>query len=408
MGKLDKKVLKVISTQEDMDYDVDDISIALKCDDMEVQEALDSLKDQGLIEAVIHNGKKFWKPARAEAFISTSRPEARPGPTRDETSIDLLILEQPAQSFKPREQQTASFQRTPAQPQRTISHVAQASKQQFDQEQTPMHPISGSLPIKRSYDNDVDDNTRIFTPPTQLAKVQPTPIEEKFDDDEFDQPKRSGSSLGVMAIAVLLAAGVSALITMSLTQNIGKGFNDAIVALEGKLTEANAKLNQRMDALSLKVDNMQANIAAHPTVAPEAAPQVKTLPIKSVSKKAIKPARPMAVRTVKKAAQKRAAPGASKNRKSASEMIQETSASATTSEVNPVSSMTPEATSAPVTESAGEIAKSPSASPAATESVQSAEPSSPPVASEPASPSTSSGGGVWESSAPPSTDGSAQ
>ena len=337
--------------------------------------------------------------------MNANRSDAGPGPSREEPSIDLLILDQPALSFKPREQQR-TFQRAPAQQQRSVSPVAQAPQQQLNQ-QPPVHSISGTLPVKRSFDNEiVDDNTRIFTSPTQLAKVQATPIKEDFDDDEFDKPKRTGSSLGIMAIAVLLSAGVSALITLSLTQNIGKGFNSAVAALEGKMTEAGAKLNQRIETLSLKVDNMQANIAAHPTVASGEDAQVKTLPVKSVSKKAMKPAKPMAVKTAKKSASRRAALAPSKNRKTASEMIQETSTSANMSEANSVSSTTPQSMSTPAAESTGEIAKSPSAAIESTPSA-SAEPSSPPTASEPASPSTQSGG-VWESNSSTSTEGSGQ
>jgi hypothetical protein len=407
MGKLDKKVLKVISTQEDLDFDVDDISIALKCDDDEVQEALDSLKDQGLIEAVIHNGKKYWKPARSESIPKVDQTDP---PSRDDSSFDVLILEQPAHSFKPQEQQHRPQQRSPEPQQRQFNTIDQVARQpQRTQEQWIKPPVSPQRPAPRSYENEiVDDNTKSYIPPMRPAKLKAAPIKDTYDgddedfDDDFKKPRRTGSSIGSIAIAVFLSAGISALITMALTGNSTKGLGVNIAALEGKVMEADGKLNQRIDALSLKMDNIKTDIAAtaKPTVAaPVQEAQVKTLPTKSVSKRAMK----AAVRSagVRKAAAKRSVVQAAKKKKTAAEMIQETSESSDASQSSSSSSSTGSEAA-----SSAEPAASTSSSPSAAETPAATSESSSPSASDPSSSASSGSGGIWEGNASPSTDGS--
>jgi hypothetical protein len=380
MGKLDKKVLKVISTQGDIDYDVDDISIALKCDDEEVQDALDSLKDQGLIEAVIHNGKKYWKQARPDPFSDDDQPVISPRPQRDESSIDLLILDQPVHPLKQREQPN------------TFSRA---------QEQVSQPTVSTGQPAHQSYNNEfIDDMTRPYAPPKQPAKFKETPM----NDDEFEKPKSVVSSIGSIALAVLLAAGVSALITMTLTNNAVKGSNGAIAALEGKMNEASNKLNQRIDALSLKMDNLKTDLTAQQNIpTPVQEPQVKE-PVRE--KSVLKHSKKSSVKSVasRKPASKSAI--ASKKRKTPAEMIQETSESSISAGESPSLSTTPtEPASASSSESSGAISGSSSvteSSPAATS--ESGTSSETPVTA----PSPIQSGGEGEGSSPASTDGNGQ
>jgi hypothetical protein len=399
MGGLDKKVLKVISTQEDMDYDVDDISIALKCDDDEVQEALDSLKDQGLIEAVIHNGKKFWKPAKAGSYLKSDEPDVR---AKDDSSIDLLILEQPARSFKMPEQQARPQQRPPQQPTRQFNPFEQvAQQQQHAQEYSIKPPLSSGRPMKHTFENEiVDDNTKTFVPPRTAKPKAETPMNTfEDDDDDFVKPKRSGSAIGPMVIAIIISAGISALITLALTNNATKGLSGNLAAMETKINDAGSKLNQRIDAISVKVDNIKTDLAAKPTVtAPVQESEVKSLPTKSVSKQSMKSAKKISPR---KPAAKRQAAAPAKKKKTAAEMIQETSESSSASTDASASSSSTSTEPASSSEPAASSSSSAGESPSATSE------SSPSPAPEPSSSASSGTGGIWEGSAPASSDGSA-
>ncbi len=385
MGKLDKKVLKVIASQEDMDYDVGDISIALKCEDEDVQDALDSLKDQGLIEAVIHNGKKFWKPARPDTFTDMNGPDPQPQAARNDDSLDLLILDQPARSFKSQEQ--TGYRHAPEQPP-TLSSFDSGPRQTHPTQY--QKPASAGRPVQRTFENDlVNDNTQSFTMP---PKMKPAPIVDDDEEEEFEKPRNAHFSLGSIASAVVLSAGISALIAMAFSNNSVQGVSASISALEAKVTETNVKLGQRIDALSASIDNIKKDLASQP---PVAAPveEIKKPPAKTVSKQSVR----SSSRAAKKASSKRVA-AAPKKRKTPAEIIQETSSSATSGES---SSASPEATSSSSSEPApaGETAASSSASEPSSSSASDAGSSS--AAPEP----SASGDG---NSSMPSSEGSGQ
>jgi hypothetical protein len=390
MGKLDKKVLKVIASQEDMDYDVGDISIALKCDDEEVQDALDSLSDQGLIEAVIHNGKKFWKPAQTDTYSSEIEPVKASQTKRDGSSVDLLILDQPAKS--PRYQEPSRYQQdreySPA------SGSFEEAAYRRTHEQVLQKPLSTARPIQRTFENEIiDDNTVIYDPP---AKFKPTPVIDDSDDDEFDKPRNAPISIGSIVIAVVLSAGISALIAMAFVNNETKGFAGSIAALESKVTETSAKTGQRIDALSVAIDNIRKDLAAaaQPPVVATVQQETKKPPVKTASKQTMKSS---SRSTAKKASAKRAA-ATSKKRKTPAEIIQETSSSASAGDG---ASSSPAIAPAASSETAGDMSSSPSASEPS--SSQASEPAPSPAASEP-----SASGGAGDGNSPAPSDGSGQ
>ena len=224
MGNIDKRVLRVISTQEDLDYDADDISMALKCDDEEVREALDSLSDQGLIEAVIHNGRKFWKTARPYSFLNADEPYIAPRPIQDESVVDLLIFDQPARQVTSSEQRN-NFHRAPDQSRRPLRLVEQTAVQERFHERRSHAPISTARPEKWSYENTIaNEPTKILTPSVAPHRAKVALDTDDFDDEEFDfdKPRRAGSSVVLLAFTVLLSAVASTVITMSLTKNTAK------------------------------------------------------------------------------------------------------------------------------------------------------------------------------------------
>jgi hypothetical protein len=397
MGKLDKRVLKVLSSQEDVDYDVGDISIALKCDDDDVEDALDSLKDQGLIEAVIHNGKKFWKPARSDSFSSAGEADVSPQPQRDESSIDLLILDQPAKSLKPQAQ--PRYQYAQEQPP-TLSTFEQTTTWR-PPEPVYQRPASQAEQARdHSFEHDfAEGKTQVYTPP-QKIKPAPAPAPVLDDDDDFEKPRGSGLSIASMVIAVLLSAGISAVISFGLTSNAAKNFNGTIAGLEGKVTDSGAKLAQRIDALSLAIDNIKKDMAAKPPAVASAAPvqdEVKKPPVKSASKRAVKSSRSSAA---KKSSPKRAA-ASSKKRKTPAEMIQETSAAAGTGESS--SSAAAEASSPSSADpSSGMSNPSASSEPSPAASSESS------PASDPSSSASPAGDAGSDAGSPPPSDAGAQ
>jgi hypothetical protein len=265
-----------------------------------------------------------------------------------------------------------------------------------------MPPMPTGRPAQRFYENEiVDQPTRSFTQPPQPVKSKPAPIEDDFDDDEFDKPRRGGASIGTIIIAVLFSAGVAAYLTMSLTNKAVKGFDGSIAAMEGKVKEASAAVNQRIDALSLKVDNIKTDLAAQAAAATQAQePQVKAPPAKTFSKQAMRSSsRSMAVKKASAAsARTKRAAAWSKKRKSPSEMIRETSASVRES---PSSSAAPEATYSSSTDPAGEASTTESSPSPSSESGSS------PTASD-----QGSGANQWEGSgetnSPAPTDGGGQ
>jgi hypothetical protein len=392
MRNIDKSVFRVISTQEDLDYDAVDISIALKCDDEEVREALDSLSDQGLIEAVIHNGRKFWKTARPYSFLNADEPYIAPRPIQDESVVDLLIFDQPVRQVTSSEQRD-NFHRAPDQSRRPLRLVEQTVTQERFHERRSHAPISTARPEKWSYENTIaNEPTKIITPAILPPRPKAASVADDFDDDEFDfdKPRFAGSSAVLIACAVLLSVGISAVITMSLTNNASKRLIDVVSTLEGKMTKSDVQLNGRIDALSLKIDDIKSDIAARPVVsAPAQGAKVKALRVKSVWKKAMKPA--VRARAAKKTSMRRATPP-DRKRRTASDIIRETSESA--------------APSASI-----ERTKPMESSPSATETPSSSttESGSSPSSAEPSA-SSSSSEGVGESTpySSSSTDGSGQ
>lgn len=199
MGKLDKKVLKVITAHQEMDLDVDDISVQLRCDEDEVQEALDSLKDQGRIESVVRDGKTFWQLSMEEPFDEPDEPKN----FGEEGQIDT---------------ETVSFD---------LTSVKLPVKQTPEPAPMPEKPvIASSVPVS-------------------------------LDDADLDEPvPRATSPVMGIVIAVVVSVALSAIVAIVIGEGSKKNFSDGLMALERKSSDTEAKLDKRIEDLSAQVKSL--------------------------------------------------------------------------------------------------------------------------------------------------------
>jgi hypothetical protein len=241
MGQLDKKVLKFLKSRQDDDLDAGDIAISLRCDEDEVQEALDSLKVQGLAESVVRNGKTYWEQSLKDPLGDDDDPLGSDAP--DEINAD-----------------TASWDLSKINP--------------------PAKPINEPAP---RLDNPA------FDAPSFSAATQIAPKLTSTDDVELDGPPANGISptIGII-IAVVASVLISAIVTGMMMGGTKKGISDAVQSMERTTTALQTKYDQRIDELSAKINVLSEKALSKPPVI-KAVPVVQ--PVHKVSaKQTVRPA----------------------------------------------------------------------------------------------------------------------
>jgi len=267
MGKLDKKVLKFLTARQEIDLDAGDIAIDLRCDEDTVQEALDSLKDQGLVESVERNGRMFWQ-------VSMNPP-----------------LEEPDVFDEPEALKHTSFSRD-IDSEKTVSFDLSAIKAQAQGAASPrvektVVPAFKEAPSKSSVDFDDD----------------------RIDKDEIDLPDAaSGRPIMAISIAVVISVVVSAIIAVMVAGGSKKNVSESFLALEKSGITAQSKTDQRIDelaaqvkALSEKMARGQQPQASMSVAAPSALPAVEKRVVKAPPKQTAKVAAKRAPKPVVKA-----------------------------------------------------------------------------------------------------------
>jgi hypothetical protein len=255
MGKLDKKVLKFITAHEEMDLDVGDISIALRCDEDEVQEALDSLKGQGRIESVVRDGKTFWQLSMQEPFDEPDEPKN----FSEESQIDTETVSFDLSSIKPPVKQTPEPMPMPEKP------VISAS----------------SVPVSLDDAEDIDDDD---------------------GDADLDEPGTRATSTAMgLVIAVVVSVALSAIVAIVIGQGSKKNFSDGLQALKRTSSEAEATFDKRIEDLSAQVKSL-AEKAEKPQPPPASAIHAMKPTIKPGPKMVSKPTARLAARQAAKAA----------------------------------------------------------------------------------------------------------
>ncbi len=312
MGKLDKKVLKILKTRQFEDLDAEDIAMQIKNDEDDVNEALGSLKDQGLIESIERDGKKFWrlavdepveKPMMDEKFDASQTIDS------DTVSFDISSLKaQPAAKKEPvarKENPEATIDffsvSDPIEPKIAIEPVAPLPKTPDPVKIEVDFPVlSKPEPVKVKPEipaapkpEPVKVKTEIpVAAPVQIVKDDAKP-EKTYDhkdyiqDDETDRTNRSGRKASAfpvigIAVAVVFSVVISAVIAMMVASNANK---EVLGELEKKVSEVNAKQDQRIESLTQKITTIadqpgqsKTRAAASRSVKPAAAKSVKQAP----------------------------------------------------------------------------------------------------------------------------------
>ena len=249
MGKLDKKVLKFITEHSENDLDAGDIAIDLRCDEDAVQEALDSLKDQDLVETVMRGGKMFWQLSSGRPPEESEAPEEprHPGGRSD---IDS---------------ETVSFD---------MSNFRSVAR-----------PVGGTS-LQR--EKPIADVPR-FSPPNQSAFKE----KDSMDDEESDESSNGLSPVAGIVIAVVLSVAISAVVTMMIAGGSKKSFAEGLQVIERAATGMQSKSDQRIEELSAQVKALSDKSASGGQLsapsAVQAAPVVKPAP-KAPVKQTARPA----------------------------------------------------------------------------------------------------------------------
>jgi hypothetical protein len=248
MGKLDKKVLKFITAHQDTDVDVLDIAIELRRDDDEVQEALDSLKDQGLVESVSRDGKTKWQ-------LSMEKP--------------LQKMESPGDTGEFDFEAVNTDRAAPQRPEKSL-------REPVVQEEKPESWAAPSIPSPKQNDSFTDTLNE--------------------DTDDSFPPHTDSRVVGII-ITVVISVVISAIVALMVPRNSGTSLSNDLQALERKSTETNAKTDQRIEDLSRQVKELADKLAT--SQQPKAA--ATSQPSKSAAKLALKPVHPPRKKKVKSA-----------------------------------------------------------------------------------------------------------
>jgi hypothetical protein len=299
MGKIDKKVLKILKTRQFEDLDAEDIAMQAKCDEEDVLEALGSLKDQGLVESNVRDKKTFWrfsadepieKPMKEEQFdepkpidtdtvsfdISTLKPQSdAPGPApkkeAPESTIDFFSV---ADSIK--------------QPEvvKPVAPTPIAPEPEIILSQIPVPPpvVRAAEPVKVQAENPVSGIPVAKEPPRLEKDVRHEDYIHDDDDDDTDhdvRPSRKSAAFPVIgiAIAIVFSVVISAVIAMMVASSASKEVSGGLGELEKKVTEANAKQAQRIESLAQKINTIAEKPASVASQTKAASPGRSVKPI---------------------------------------------------------------------------------------------------------------------------------
>ncbi|HAJ78347.1 MAG TPA: hypothetical protein DCO75_01125 [Fibrobacteres bacterium] len=213
MAKTDKKVLKFVTDHQEIDIDAGDIAIELHLDENVVQEALDSLKDQGLVEIVVRNDRTYWQLSGEESESRSSHVEV----DTETVSFDLSELES-----APKPQKTSEAPK----------HERMKSVPSFDisEEAVPMEKEPSFIKSEKNVEPEMDD-------------VHDT-------DRKFDKP-----ALPVMSpvMLIVIAVVVSVIISSIVAVMIVGGAKGSIKSVENTSSASISKTNQRIDELNSQI-----------------------------------------------------------------------------------------------------------------------------------------------------------
>ena len=219
MGKFDKKVLKYISARQEDDLDLDDIAIGLRLDEDEVREALESLKDQGKIDGAPRNGKTYWRLSMPE---NDPVDDTKQSSVRIDPDLAAIDLDQAISEVKPL-QMPMDFQPV---------DVAKITERQTAEVSPPENNIQDI--------NKIDD-----------------------DSDPDPRPKLTGSPVVRIAFAVVLSVVISTIVSIIAVSGPQKQLSDDIQTLKRKLTETNAKLDNRVAEISAQLSILNDKLSGH-------------------------------------------------------------------------------------------------------------------------------------------------
>jgi hypothetical protein len=267
MGKLDKKVLKILKTRQFEDLDAEDIAMQFKGNEDEVKESLDSLKGMGLVESIVKDGKTLWHLSVDEPPEKPGNPEllAEPEPIDSDTvSFDVSSLKARSEPAKEQEPKKET-------PETTIDFFSVSDPV------VSAAPKPGTIePIKAKTETPKVAQEPRQPEPVQAPKVPAAPAAKEpslekvnihkdyihdDDEDDTDIPVRSVRKaspfpiIGI-AVAVVFSAVISAVIAMMFATDAKKEVSGGLGELEKKVTEANAKQDRRIESIIQKVNTI--------------------------------------------------------------------------------------------------------------------------------------------------------
>ncbi|HEX7509869.1 MAG TPA: hypothetical protein VF335_01100, partial [Chitinivibrionales bacterium] len=241
-------VLKFLTARQEIDLDAGDIAIDLRCDEEAVEEALDSLKDQGLVESVDRKGRMFWQvtsalphedPDEFEAPVSAKKTEPLHDLGSETISFDLsdikahtkpsrLLDSEKTVAFEPMHSHAPDMEKTVA----------------FE----PMHSRTPDM-----------EKTIAFEPRVHASELSDETDDESISKDTEQQtPSDGGLPIKAISIAVVISVIISAIIAFMVAGGSKNSMMENILSLQRSNTQA----SQRIDDLVAQVKELSEKTTA--------------------------------------------------------------------------------------------------------------------------------------------------